>query len=46
MSQPINNDWLQIEDQLTEKLSQLTLLLHHFANSEEELPKVVETIRL
>jgi len=36
------SNWSCIEDQLTKKLNQLTMLLHHFANStnEEETQEV------
>ncbi|XP_073385333.1 uncharacterized protein [Physcomitrium patens] len=34
MTEPNVNDWTYVEDQLSEKLLQLTLLLQHFANSE------------
>lgn len=44
MSQSIICNWLQVEDQLSEKLFQLTMLLHHFANSaEDKLPEVRQT---
>ena len=47
MNQPVLNNWLQVEDQLTKKLSQLTMLLEHFATSnEDELLEVCQTKKL
>lgn len=46
ISEPTISDWSRVEDQLTEKLTQLTMLLHHFANSTHEEQEEVRKCKI